>query len=226
VREPPQAPLAPSPGGGRPPSVVQAVLAALRDDAAFRRYLLSRGFVAVASMAQAFFAVHARRELGASDGDVALYSALLLGAQTASTLLWGAVADRLHQPPVLLGGTLLYAAATTLAFVAASPGWFALVFVLAGLWLGALAVTDPGFPLALAEARNANRALYVAAANTVLSPIYVIAPLVGGAAADAAGYRATYAIALAAALLACVLAARLRGAYSAGVTHRLDTAST
>ncbi len=210
VREPAQVPRPTRAGLGPAPGIVAAVGRALREDAAFRAYLASRVFVALASMAQAFFAVHARREMGASDGDVALFTAALLGAQTVSTLAWGAAANRLRLPPVLLGGTLLYLAATAVALAAPSLTWFALAFALSGMWLGALAVTDPGFPLALAEARGADRALYVAMANTVLSPVYVVAPLLGGAAADMAGYRATYVIALAAGAVACVLMLRVR----------------
>ncbi len=70
--------------------------------------------------------------------------------------------------------------------VGAVPAVVALSWSLPQLF-GALAVTDPGMPLALAERSNADRAIYVAVANTVLAPVYVVAPLVGGAAADTGG---------------------------------------
>jgi len=190
--------------------IVRAAALTLRRDAAFRGYLGGRVFVALASMAQAFYAIHATRDMGGSDGDVAFFSAILLGSQTASTLVWGAVADRLHLQPVLLAATLLGLLATGLALAAPSLAWFGLVFALSGAALGALAVTDPGMPLALAERSNEDRALYVAVANTVLAPVYVVAPLVGGAAADTGGYALTYMAALAAGALACMLVARMR----------------
>jgi len=190
--------------------IVRAAALTLRRDAAFRGYLGGRVFVALASMAQAFYAIHATRDMGGTDGDVAFFSAILLGSQTVSTLVWGAVADRLHLQPVLLAATVLGALATGIALAAPSLAWFGLVFAVAGAALGALAVTDPGMPLALAERSNADRALYVAVANTVLAPVYVVAPLVGGAAADTGGYALTYVAALAAGALACVLVARMR----------------
>ncbi|HEV2123748.1 MAG TPA: hypothetical protein VGW38_13370 [Chloroflexota bacterium] len=175
---------------------------ALRQDAHFRRYLYSRVLLALAGMALAFYAIHATRVLGASDGDVAFFTAVLLASQTGSTLLWGAVADRLQLTPVLVAATILNFAATALALAAPSLVWFPGIFLLAGGSLGALAVTDPGLPLALAEAASVDRALYVALANTVLAPFHMLAPLLGGAAADAGGYGLTYALALASATAA------------------------
>ena len=213
VREPPivQAP-APAETGREVlarEGIVQTIRRTLRSDSAFRSYLGGRAFVALATMAQAFYAVHAVRNLGASDGDVAGYSAVLLGCQTVSTLLWGAVADRLSLPPVLLAGTLLGALATGAALVAPSLAWFTLVFAASGASLGALAITDAGVPLALAERSGNDRALYIAVANTVFAPVYVLAPLLGGAAADAGGYPLTYLIALGAGAVAAVLVGRV-----------------
>ncbi|HEU5315787.1 MAG TPA: MFS transporter [Chloroflexota bacterium] len=199
------------PGGGRAPGgILRTAARALRAEGALRRYLGARVFVALASMALAFFGVHAARDLGASDGDVALYSAVLLAAQTASALLWGAVADRFSLTPVLAAAVALAVAGTGLALLAQTLVAFGAVFALVGASLGALAVTDPGMPLALAEARGADRALYVAVANTVLAPVYVVAPLIGGGAADTGGYRLTYALAAAAGAVALPLVARTR----------------
>ena len=212
VREPPftrpiDTPPAPEP---HPGGIIRASVQTLRRDGAFRRYLGSRVFVAFASMGQAFFAVHATRQLGASDGDVAFFSAILLAAQTGSTLLWGAAADRSGLRPVLLAAVVLGIGAASLAIAAPTLVVFTIVFALSGAALGALAVTDPGMPLALAETAQSNRALYVAVANTVLAPVYVVAPLVGGAAADAGGYGLTYVIAAGAGGVALALVALRR----------------
>ncbi len=83
-----------------------------------------------------------------------------------------------------------------------------------GLSAGALAVTDAGMPLALAEGTGARAgggpAHYIALSNTVLAPFHVAAPLLGGLLADVGGYRLTAAVALlasAASVLAIALAA-------------------
>ncbi|HET7770963.1 MAG TPA: MFS transporter, partial [Chloroflexota bacterium] len=205
------------PTTSRPASIIQTSLATLRQDTGFRRYLAARACVAFAAMGQAFFAVHATRQLGASDGDVATFSAILLGAQTTSTLLWGEVAGKLGLRLVLGAAVSLGIAAALLALAAPSLAFFGLVFALSGASLGALGVTDPGLPLALAESSGSDRALYVAVANTVLAPIYIIAPLAGGAAADAGGYGLTYVIAAVAGAVALLLTTRAAPSRTKGV---------
>jgi MFS family permease len=153
-------------------------------------------------MAGAFYAVQATRSLGASAGDVATFTAVLLVSQTVSTLLWGATADRIGLAPVLLASALLGAGAAGLALLAPSLVWFPLVFVFVGAGTGALAVTDAGLPMALAESSGADRGHYVALANTVVAPFQMAVPLLGGLLADAGGYGLTYGVSLVASLAA------------------------
>jgi MFS family permease len=148
--------------------------------------------------------VQATRELGATDGDVAIYSAILLASQTISTLGWGAIANRLRLMNVMLAGTVLAGSASLLAFMAPSSTIIMLVFALAGASMGAIVVSDGALPLSFAEDSKQDRSLYVAVANTAVSPINLIAPLLGGALADAGGYGTTYVIASLLAVLAAV----------------------
>lgn len=204
VREPPRR-IDP---GVRPPPLLGASLRTLRQDAALRRYLGGRVLLALGGMATAFYAIHATRNLGARDGDVATFTAILLASQTISALCWGAVADRIQLQPVLFAATVLCGAAAALALVAPTLPWLAVVFVLVGGYTGALAVTDPGLPLALAEGAHADRALYVALANTLLAPFQVAAPLLGGVAADSGGYALAFGLAAALSIAAAALVAR------------------
>jgi MFS family permease len=200
VREPPLPPRAP-PDLARP-SLLRRVGETLRGDASLRRYLGGRILLAVGTMAGAFYAVQATRSLGASAGDVATFTAVLLVSQTVSTLLWGATADRIGLAPVLLASALLGAGAAGVALLAPSLVWFPLVFVFVGAGTGALAVTDAGLPMALAESSGADRGHYVALANTVVAPFQMAVPLVGGLLADAGGYGLTYGVSLVASLAA------------------------
>ena len=218
VREPPFVPRAlDGPAGGRDterPGLFRDARATLRRDSGLRRYLGGRILLVIGGMAAAFFAVQATRTFGASAGDVAALTAVLLASQTLSTLFWGAGADRIGLTPVLFASAVLCTAAPAAALLAPDLLWFTLVFVLVGLSAGALAVTDAGMPLALAEGTGARAgggpAHYIALSNTVLAPFHVAAPLLGGLLADVGGYRLTAAVALlasAAAVLAIALAA-------------------
>ncbi len=200
VREPP---IVKSDSASQPSVLVQA-RNVWSSDRTFRRYLIARCLVALTGLASAFFAVQATRELGATDGDVAIYSAILLASQTISTLGWGAIANRLKLMNVLLAGTVLAGLASLLAFMAPSASVIMIVFALAGASMGAIVVSDGALPLSFAEASRQDRSLYVAVANTAVSPINLIAPLLGGALADAGGYGTTYVIATALAVLAAI----------------------
>lgn len=200
VREPP---IMKSDPAAQPNVLIQA-RNVWASDRTFRRYLIARCLVALTGLASAFFAVQATRELGATDGDVAIYSAILLASQTISTLGWGAIANRLNLMNVLLAGTVLAGMASSLAFTAPSASVIMIVFALAGASMGAIVVSDGALPLSFAEASKQDRSLYVAVANTAVSPVNLIAPLLGGALADAGGYGTTYVIASALAVLAAI----------------------
>ena len=164
-------------------------------DRRFRAYLLARSLMVVAGMAGAFYGVHATRELGATDGDVAVFTSLLLAFQTTSTMAWGAVANRLRLPNVLLAGTIVGGLGSGVALVWPSVTAFGIVFALTGISMGAVIVAEGSLPLAFAEAAGEERSLYVAISNTILSPVNLVAPLVGGAIADATGFGAMYLVA-------------------------------
>jgi MFS family permease len=149
----------------------------------------------VAGMASAFYGIHATRELGASDGDVAVFTSILLAVQNASTLAWGAIANRVRLPNVLMGGTIVGGIASAVALAWPSVAAFAVVFALTGIAMGAVIVVDGALPLTFAEAAGEERSLYVAVTNTILSPVNLIAPLVGGALADATGFGTMYFVA-------------------------------
>ena len=200
VREPPIV----KSGSASQPNVLIQARNVWSSDRTFRRYLIARCLVALTGLASAFFAVQATRELGASDGDVAIYSAILLASQTISTLGWGAIANRLQLMNVLLAGTVLAGSASLLAFMAPSATVIMIVFALAGASMGAIVVSDGALPLSFAEASKQDRSLYVAVANTAVSPINLVAPVLGGALADAGGYGTTYVIASALAVLAAI----------------------
>ena len=164
-------------------------------DHRFRAYLLARSLMVIAGMAGAFYGVHATRELGATDGDVAVFTSILLAFQTTSTMAWGAVANRLRLPNVLLAGTIVGGIGSGVALVWPSVTAFGLVFALTGISMGAVIVAEGSLPLAFAEAAGEERSLYVAISNTILSPVNLVAPLVGGAIADATGFGVMYLVA-------------------------------
>ena len=99
--------------------------------------------------------MQATRTFGASAGDVAALTAVLLASQTLSTLFWGCRRrpDRADARAARLGRAVRRRPGV--ALLAPDLLWFALVFRPGGAVRRGLAVTDAGMPLALAEGAGA-----------------------------------------------------------------------
>jgi DHA1 family bicyclomycin/chloramphenicol resistance-like MFS transporter len=96
-----------------------------------------------------------------------------------SNLLWGWLADRYGNKPVILGSILSGGMATAVALVVLSiwPPAYALVFVFVGAMLSGMKIGYSNFILEMAEPTM--RATCVALQNTIIIPITAL-PLVTG----------------------------------------------
>ncbi|MDX1663320.1 MAG: MFS transporter [Candidatus Promineifilaceae bacterium] len=169
----------------------------LRRDRNFRRFLLGRALLALAGMGQGFLAVAAVQRWALSDGAAGLFTAAMLGGQTAGTLLFGLLADRFGHKLSLELSALAALAAYLLAWLAPDPRWFYAVFALLGLLLGGVLVS--GILVVLEFAPAGRRPTYVGLANTGVGVVGVTAPLVGAGLA-ALGFDLLFVLSAAAAL--------------------------
>jgi MFS family permease len=196
TREPAQ-PLRPVRATGR--QFLDSLPRIVRQDDNFRRFLIARCLVALASLGTGFVTVAAIQRWQVSDSTVGLYTAANLGGQTAGYLAFGFLADRVgHKLPLELG-TLALALAMALAWLAPAPGWIFLVFVLTGIYLSAL--IGSGILIALEFSGPERRPTYVGITNTTVGLFNVLAPLLGTALA-AAGYGWAFAASALVGLLA------------------------
>ncbi len=188
------------------------VLARDRDLAWF---LAGRGIGAIGGMASGFYTVFALRALGAPELEVARFTFILLAGQAIANLLFGYVADRVGHKPVLVVGALASVTANAVALASGRVDEVYVVFVGLAVSLAANGVSGLNLPMEFAPAED--RPTYVGLASTLVAPFSLLAPLLGGALADLAGYRAVFALAGVAALLsALVLAGRVRDPRRAG----------
>lgn len=167
--------------------------AILGRDRNFAAYMGARAFGVISNMGQAFFTVYALSRLGASDEQVAAFTFFILGAQTASTAVWGMLADRYGNKLVFmlgLGATIL---GNGTALLASDPQHMYLAFAMMGTYLGAMNVAP--FTIVLEFAPPEDRPTYVGLSGTFLSPLTFSAPLVGGLLADAVGYGTVFVVA-------------------------------
>lgn len=196
----------------------------LRRDSAFAWFLGARAIAAFGGMANAFFTVYALRRLGAAEGMVASYTLVLLGSQTLANLFLGSLADRLGHKPVLALGFGAAALANVVALMATTPAHLYAVFACMALSFSAHNVSNLNIVVEFAPPEA--RPTYIGLASTMIAPLSVGAPLIGGSIADSAGYPAVFALSMvAAALGAVVLLARVRDPRERAVVESANTAA-
>ncbi|MBU0491409.1 MAG: MFS transporter [Chloroflexi bacterium] len=151
--------------------------AILRQDANFRRFLVARLLLAGGAMGVGFVTVAAVHRWAVPDSTVGLYTAALLGGQTAGNLAFGFLADRYgHKLSLEIGG-LSTALAFAIAWLAPAPEWYFAVFALLGVSAGAAIVS--GILVVLEFGDPTRRPTYVGLVNTGLGLVNAVAPLVG-----------------------------------------------
>lgn len=191
--EPHIPPAAHTPAGNRP-SLKQAV-AILRGNANFRTFLFSRGLGYTGGMAAGFLAVYAVDRFHLPDAQAAVFTALLLAGAMIGFVTSGWAGDRLGHKIVLVAAGFLWAMALLVALLSPSTGVYYLVFVLVGISNGAAIVAD--LNIVMEFGHGAERPMYVGLARTIMGPVLLIAPLVGGRIAQVADYPLMFGVSLA-----------------------------
>lgn len=178
--------------------------AILRRDRAFRRYLWIRVAGQGAMMGLAYYTAFALAEHGLTAGEAGLLTAVFAGAQVLGNPLMGRAGDRLGHRYLMALGMLAASGASVLAVAAPSLAWFAGVFALAGLanvaaWTLPLAMT-------LEFGTVANRPVYIGLANSLVAPVIVLAPLLGGWLVESRGFETLFWLAALLGIWAAILA--------------------
>jgi MFS family permease len=171
----------------------QEITQILRTDAPFRKFLLVRSLIQVGVMAFTFYTVFITKNFAAPGTAIGIMTAILSVTKIIGNVVLGQVGDRVGHRFVLQIGGIALTLSTLVAWMAPSFGWFYLAFALAGIayvsaWTTPMAMT-------LQFGRREQRPAYVGLSNTVTAPSALLAPLLGGLLADAAGYQATFFVA-------------------------------
>jgi MFS family permease len=149
----------------------------LRRDENFRRYLVARLLMALGGMGAGFVTVAAVTRWNIPDSTVGLYTLVLLIGQTVGNLLFGWLADRYgHKLPLELGA-MTSAIAFAAVWLAPTPNWYFVAFVLLGITSGAIIVS--GILVVLEFSGPERRPTYIGLANTGSGVVGLVAPLLG-----------------------------------------------
>lgn len=149
----------------------------VRTDSNFRHFLTARLVLALGTMGSGFVTVAAIERWQVADSTVGIYTILYLAGQTAGNLLFGFLADRLGHKLSLEMSGLISLLAFGMAWLAPSPGWYFVVFLLMGFNLGAIIVS--GILIVMEFCAPEKRPTYAGLTNTGVGIISSLAPLLG-----------------------------------------------
>lgn len=152
--------------------------AVLRSDANFSRFLLARVISSLGGMGIGFVSVYAIRHWGLPDGQVGVFTAVMLAAQTVCNLVFGFLADRHGHKLGLELAMMSGALAMAVAWLAPSPGWLYLTF--AGIGATTAGFIISGMMIVFEFTGAEDRPTYIGLANTIGGAFSGIAPLLGG----------------------------------------------
>jgi len=166
----------------------------LKTDRDFRLYIYSQILFAFNEMAAAFYTVYAIKRLGATEGDVVVFTGIIIGIKIVVNPFWGFMADKLGNRKVLVLGTFFVILAPILAITLRSLILFHAVFMCN--FIGVSAVWLASYNIAMEFSATESVPIYMALRSTLIVPLYTIIPLVGGLLADSMGYPTVFGIAV------------------------------
>lgn len=167
----------------------------VKQDENFRWFVAARMLSQVAGVALSFYTIYAVRNYGMDDKTVGIMTGVLLLTQTVANPLLGWLGDRSSHRLMFAFSSLMAMVGALLAIIAPDTNWFYAIFALAGaanvgLWTITMALT--------AEfGTEVTRPYYIGLANTLVAPVTILAPIIGGWLADTAGFPATFMLAAA-----------------------------
>ncbi len=176
----------------------------------FRHFLTFRSFLSMAAIADPFYVLFAKQELGAPYSIVGFYIAAIAISQFLSNLIWSPLADRRGNRLVLQLAALLRMTIPIIALTLPPlvrwgpvadriPGgsptlyyFFGVVFALYGIALSGQNLANMTYVLDIAP--DEERAAYVGLVNTFLGVVAFV-PVIGGKLVDSFGFQFLFLVA-------------------------------
>ena len=173
-------------------------------------FLAARAFAVVGSIGGGFYTVYALGTWGAPAAQVGVFTTLLFVGQMVGNAVLGWLADRRGHRLVIMLGLGATFAGNLVAVAAPTLGAFGVVFVMMGIQIAAMNVSNLNVMLEFAPVPG-EQPTYIGLGTTLLAPIAFGAPLAAGLLADAFGFTAVFVVAAVAVGVALgLLLARVR----------------
>ena len=175
----------------------------LRSDQNFRWFLLARGLTSLSLTAVSFYTIFGIRRFDLSPEFVGGLTSVLLLSNMLTSAVIGWAGERWGLRRVLILANILTVLAIAIALTAADARWFYLVFALTGIvnstqWSTIMTIT-------VQFCTVAERPFYIGMANSLIAPVTVFAPIIGGWLVDAVSFELSFGIFALAGLLSILV---------------------
>lgn len=172
----------------------QAYKKILTFDKNFVKFLGSRVFFQLSSMAIAFLAVYGIQEYGLPDEQAAVFTGILFFSGTIGFAVYGLIGDILGPRKVLLSADGLQAIALLLALI--SPGLWSIYFLFLIIGFAQSGYIIGELIIAMELGPTDKRPAYIGLARTLPGVFILIAPLLGGYLVGQFSYQIMFLVAL------------------------------
>lgn len=164
----------------------------LRVNHNFRWFLIARGLTSLSLTAISFYTIFGIRRFDMSPEMAGALTSVLLVSNTVSSSVIGWIGDRWGHRRVLIFANVLTVSAIAVALSAPDVSWFYLVFALTGIvnasqWSTIMTIT-------VQFSSVAERPFYIGMANTLIAPVTIFAPIIGGWLVDAVSFEFSFGI--------------------------------
>lgn len=164
----------------------------LKEQKNFRNFLVADALLLAATMAFAFYSVHAIRRFSLSDSSAGIFTVVVMCSAIIGNMFFGTIADRYGHKVNLVLSAASTALSCFMAILAPSQGLFLIVFVGMAFQIGLSGISRLSIVAELCSEEE--RPTYVALTNLVTSP-FILFGLIAGGIASQYGYDAVFFIA-------------------------------
>jgi len=165
----------------------------LKEDASFRWYIVSKMLTQVAMLASAFYTIYAVRHHGMTVAAAGIMTSVLFITTVVANPMIGWLADHWNRKAILEFGAAGLIISPIIAWLAPSLAWFFVVMVVWGF--SSAIIGTLGIAFVLEYGNETRRPTYIGLANTLITPVTITAPFIGGWLADTYGFQSTFIVA-------------------------------
>ena len=172
----------------------------LKKDVPFRGHVVGTAFLLFGQMGLAFFSIHTLERMELPPAFVGYLTMAMTAGQMLAALIAGRLSDaKGHKINLVLSCTSMGLAAL-ISLLPAARLWALLIFVLMGIANTTYSVSR--LPIVMEYAAEGYRSVYAGIVNTILAPVVLLTPIVGGRLVQVYGYDIVFGTALFVNLLA------------------------